>query len=411
MRFHHGAFMLTSRLSRIRSRLTFMEDWFTKALQAALQTALQNHASSVPHAEPETRKLGLLGLQERSHALAEKYEFELKEATKTKSGKPGRLAERRPKLNRDKLARLIARDKQTTLTVQEWVLLDLLLRDVNSTGLANLLQPRSWVDHVVSLGNVVFSVGSRAQRFGGNELELVFAYDLRAVTELSRHLDRRAGTALDSDILYAPVMAAESDAAPLRAPARYPSEAVFEASGSRHDIKTAGPPTVMIGSTATNPATEVALALALGFQPWHPQQRPESLPFWFAWPSGVGQHSTFSNRSRAANLKNPERLFSFNGKEHPLSRDEGETHGVVVIAKRERPIVVIAGTTAAATYACAQKAPGINADFPDPEHPVIAHVKAQVSYDESLPGPEKRKLEEAEVRDVLRWDRKNRRWA
>ncbi|MFZ5895034.1 MAG: hypothetical protein ACOY0T_28500 [Myxococcota bacterium] len=383
-----------------------MEKSFVKALQQALKTALATQAAEVIGAHASVAQSGWLGLQERSRLLAQAAELVNKPPVKGRA-----LAERPPQLNRDKLARLAKGDLTTTLTIQEWILLDLLLRDTGGTGLASMLHARNWVDQVVSLGNVYFSVGSRSQRFGGNDLELVFAYDLRAVTELSRHFDQRAATALDSEILYAPVGPTESDIPPPTLPAASRAPAVFETSGGRHDIETGGRPTVMIGSTATNPATEIALAVALGYLPWQPVVDSRKLPFWFAWPNGVGRHSTFSNQAVAGTLSNPARNFGFADRVFELSRDSGLTHGIVLIAKRQRPIVVVAGTTAAATYACAQKAHTINEDFPDPEHPLIAHVQAEVSFDQSLPGPEKRRLEHAEVVAIRTWDRAKRRWA
>jgi hypothetical protein len=91
-------------------------------------------------------------------------------------------------------------------------------------------------------------------------------------------------------------------------------------------------------------------------------------------------------------------------------RDQGTSHGVVVVARRPRPTVILIGATATATYGCAQKAANLNEGFPDPEHAIIAHVQSRVTLDKSLPGPEKRKLEDAKVMSVRKWHCARRAW-
>jgi hypothetical protein len=366
---------------------------FAKRLKQAVIDAQAAHDRRIASGAGKGSK-GQLGLEDLSRDIAERESFKAKKKRKRAEAEGVDGDETTPYLHREKLDRLESAQLKTPLTVQELVLLDLLLRETGQEGLAALLRRRNWVDSVVVTGNVLFVVGSQVHNYIGREGDFIVAYDLRAVTQLLRDLDRRAATPVDPDILYSS--------------SRYPPIVDAERPPLGRLLPSATVPTVFVGSPATNPMTETACAEVLGFAPWSPA--PAKVPFWFAWPGQMAIRSSFTNPSRSEVLEGSTRVFSFAGEEHTVDRDQGATHGVVVLGQLDRPVVILMGITAAATYASSVVASSINEEFPPRGEAVIAHVQAQTDLDPAQPGADKRTIRDPHVIGVRRWSARKQSW-
>lgn len=267
-------------------------------------------------------------------------------------------------------------------------------------GLSAVLRPRRLLERIVRAEKVMFVVGSarfttsmpfndefREQQPG----EYLNAFDLEAVTKLLRAIDR-GDTPVHVDIIRAMIQPRSSD---------YQSTAWYRALTEPTDSRAL----VSIGNPATCPATEVALALLLGFVPWG----TGDVPIRFAWPN-QDNHGLFSGSVSElfGVTQENQRGFIVAGERFLVNRNEGTSHGVIACGwVGARPTLCVAGATAPLTTAGASliSSNAIELDFPPHGEAILIHYDAQVTMQPgSSASPDPRVAANTRVRSFIRWD-------
>jgi hypothetical protein len=271
-------------------------------------------------------------------------------------------------------------------------------------GLAAVLRPRRLLERIIRAEKVMFIVGSAkfttsmpfSDEFTEQQPgEYLNAFDLEAVTKLLRAIDR-GDTPVHVDIIRAMILSSATD---------YHSASWYRAVTEPTDSRAL----VSVGNPATCPATEVTLALMLGFEPWGAGDAPVR----FAWPS-QNNHGLFSGSVSElfGVAQENQRGFIVNGKRFLVNRNEGTSHGIIACGwVGARPTLCVAGATAPLTTAGAAliSSNAIELDFPPHGEAMLIHYDAQVTLQPGLsPTPDPRVAANTCVQQIIRWNVRSR---